>query len=102
MNQPSLTVNTRNSPVVEIDTEAGAAYVRFKRTKVVRTISREGRCPIIAVDLDAAGEVVGVELLGVKDFNLVALLRQSTIRAPHVNAARTRYVRAPRRELVAA
>jgi uncharacterized protein YuzE len=94
MKREILTVKTRSAPIVEIDTEAGAAYVRFKKAKIARTVSREGPGPIIAVDLDSANEVIGVELIGVNEFSLSALLRQSTIRAPHVNAARTRYIRA--------
>lgn len=98
MKSQILTVKTRSAPVVEIDTEAGAAYVRFKRAKVVRTISREGPGPIVVVDLDANNQVIGVELIGVKVFNLPTLLRQSTIRAPHINPALTRYIRAPKQE----
>ena len=99
MTPQTLTVKTRSTPVVEMDTEAGAAYVRFKRAKVERTISREGPGPIVAVDLDATNQVIGVELIGVKVFNLPTLLRQSAIRAPHIDPALTRYIRASKQEV---
>ena len=77
-----LIVKSRASPVVEIDTEAGAAYVRFKKAKVAKTLRHRSKWPIVTVDLDAAGEVIGVEFVGVKKFNLGYLLKRAFIKAP--------------------
>jgi uncharacterized protein YuzE len=103
----AILVQSRTAPVVEIDTEAGAAYVRFKRwdAKVVRTeYLKAAGTPIVTIDFDRNNEVIGVELIGVKEFGLVKLLETAQVRAPNVDVGRTRYVGAGRNqsELVAA
>jgi uncharacterized protein YuzE len=79
---------------VEIDTEASAAYVRFKRAKVARTLRHDSKWPIVTLDLDARGEVVGVEFIGVKKFNLGYLLKCIPLKAPPQSIARAAYVSA--------
>jgi uncharacterized protein YuzE len=69
-------VNITTAPTVEIDTEAGSAYVRFKRAKIARTLRHGSRWPIVTIDLDAHGQLVGLEFVGVKEFNLAYLLRR--------------------------
>ena len=91
-------------PVVEIDTEAHAAYVRFKRrgTRVVRTeeLSRMGAT--VVVDFDRDDEVIGVELVGVREFGAPKLLELARVRVPNADLTRARYVGAGRGELAAA
>lgn len=41
-------------------------YIRFKKAKVDRTVRQVRRGMICAVDLDAMGAVVGVELIGME------------------------------------
>jgi uncharacterized protein YuzE len=89
-----LLVQTKSPPTVEIDTEAAAAYVRFKRTKVAKTLRHSSKWPIITIDLDSQGEVVGVEFVGVKKFNLNYLLSQTPIKAPSRSVAQASYVSA--------
>jgi uncharacterized protein YuzE len=80
---------------VEIDTAAMAAYVRFKEnTKVARTLSDEKPGTVVTVDLDAAGEVIGVELVGVREFNVKTLLAKTRVEAPNLDESRVRYVTA--------
>jgi uncharacterized protein YuzE len=53
-----------NEYQIEIDEEADAAYVRVGRASVARTVEvADG----ILVDFDARDEMVGVEVLGVRD-----------------------------------
>ena len=90
-----ILVQSRRPPTVEIDTAAGAAYVRFKREdiKVARTeqIDRPGY-PIVTVDYDKGGEPIGVELLGVVEFSVTRLLELAQIKAPNADLNRARYV----------
>lgn len=47
-----------DKPTVEVDTEAGAAYIRFSKGKVHRT-----KMMLVAFDLDRSGKVLGAEIL---------------------------------------
>jgi len=77
-----ILVKTNTPPTVEIDTEARAAYIRFKRAKIAKTLRHGSKWPIVTIDLNARGEVVGVEFVGVRRFNLGYLLRRVSLKAP--------------------
>jgi uncharacterized protein YuzE len=82
-------------PIVELDSEGRAAYVRFCGRKVAETrpVSTDG-C-IITVDFDSDGGVIGVELVGVSEFGIEVLLEKAGISPiPRRLAERTRYVAA--------
>ena len=87
-----LKINADKPPVVELDSEALAAYVRFSSKKVVRTepVTTDG-C-IVTVDFDSANEVVGVELVGVKEFGITKLLKKVGVPISKRMAEETRYV----------
>src|SRR5207244_1355366 len=89
-----LVVRSKAPPTVEIDTEASAAYVRFKRTKVARTFRHGSKWPIVTIDLDQRGDVIGVEFVGVRKFNLGYLLRRAPVKALAHTIARATYVSA--------
>jgi len=95
----TIRVNSAAAPTVEVDTEAAAVYVRFKRTKVVRTLTRNVPNMHVAVDLDRNGEVVGVEAVGVREVQIARILKMAAVRAPNIDFANVRYLPA---ELVAA
>ncbi len=90
----TLVLRSKTPPIVEIDTEASAAYVRFKHAKVARTVRHGAKWPIVTLDLDAHGEVVGIEFVGVKKFNLGYLLERVPLKASLRTIARTIYVSA--------
>ena len=50
--------------------------------------------PVITLDLDSAGEVIGIEFVGVKRFDLAHLLKQIPLKAPARTLARVSYVSA--------
>ena len=82
-------------PVVEVDTVAQALYVYFQRgVKVARTVV-QNQWPLVTVDLDKHGGVIGVEACGVAEFTLSPVLNTARVEAPTrlVNAAR--YVPTP-------
>lgn len=85
-------VQSTTPPTVEIDTASNSVYVRFKKAAVARTVSNHAQMMHIAVDLDSKGEVVGIEAVGVTEFNLTAILRNARVHAPRVNASKVRYV----------
>jgi uncharacterized protein YuzE len=95
----TIRVSSATAPTVEVDTEAAAVYVRFKRTKVVRTLARNVPHMHVAVDLDRNGEVVGVEAVRVREVQIARILKLAAPQAPNINFANARYVPA---ELVAA
>lgn len=93
-NNHKLAVTSKTAPTVEIDTEASAAYVRFTRATVAKTVRHGSRWPIVTIDLDARGQVIGIEFVGIKKFNLEHLLQQVPLKAPARAVARANYVSA--------
>ena len=87
-----INVGTAKAPTVEIDTEADAVYVRFKRTKICRTLNRPARSMHIAIDLDAKDEVVGLEVIGAKEYSVTRVLHLAHVRAPQDLLNRVRYI----------
>jgi uncharacterized protein YuzE len=87
-----VVIKSSAPPVVEIDTNAGAAYVRFSSNKVSRTEEVEHPDAVVTIDFDNRNEVVGVELVGVREFSIKVLLLKVPITAPHVNYNLARYV----------
>jgi uncharacterized protein YuzE len=85
--------------MVEIDTEASAAYVRFGRGKVARTDPYAGDKKMVMVDFDARDRVLGIEVIGSKEFSIGQLLRKIPVKVPAATLLRARYVSA---ELAAA
>jgi uncharacterized protein YuzE len=90
----SILVKGACAPTVEIDTEVASAYVRFKSSKVAKTVSRDQPGAVVAIDFDASNEVVGIELIGVHEFTLTRLLKLARVKAPHADLNKPRYVRA--------
>jgi uncharacterized protein YuzE len=71
-------IRSTKPPVVEIDTEVRAAYVRFSNNRVVCTkeVPNADTSAIITIDLDEKQNVVGVELIGVTRFEIKVLLQR--------------------------
>lgn len=89
----AFVVHATRTPVVEVDTEATAAYVRFSRAKVARTMPF-GEHSLAMVDLDQKGQIIGIEFIGQKDFSIRELLRNAPIEVSDETLNRTRYVSA--------
>jgi uncharacterized protein YuzE len=87
-----ITVKSSATPVVEFDYSVRAWYIRFSKKKVAKTISDDKPGVVVAIDFDDRNEVVGVELLGVKEFTISMLLKIANVRAPNVNFENTRFV----------
>ncbi len=92
-----ITLNRNTPPVVELDSAAMAAYIRFSRRKVSRTEVLDSRKSTVTVDYDSAGDLIGIELIGVKEFTLDRLLEASGIVLEHRSLEAVqpaRYIRA--------
>ena len=84
--QEIIRITSNTPPVVEIDSQSHSAYVRFKTTKVVRTLPIQTQGTPVTIDFDARNEVVGIELIGVVEFSVKALLRQAPVTMVHPEA----------------
>ena len=61
---------------------------------MARTVDRGGRSALVTVDLDERDEVVGIEMIGMGEFNLSVILKAARVDAPAEAVARARYVHA--------
>ncbi len=87
-----INISTKRPPVVELDSSAHAAYVRFSKKRVAATKIVSEDKHIVTIDLDTKGEVVGVELVGVEEFSITGLLKLAGIAIPKSLLAETSYV----------
>jgi len=81
-------------PVVEIDTEATAAYIRLRSSKVTRTEPYASEKGFAMLDFDAEGNVVGIEVVGRQEFSIRELIQQIPVQASEAVLNQTRYVAA--------
>jgi uncharacterized protein YuzE len=81
-------------PVVEIDTEATAAYIRLRNTAVARTKPFASEHAFVMLDFDAEGNVVGIEVVGQQEFSIRELIKLVPVRTTESILDRTRYVSA--------
>src|SRR4051812_6133970 len=68
-------------PVVEIDTEATAAYIRLREGAIARTEPFGSDAGLVMLDFDSEGNVVGVEVVGQHEFSIRELIKLVPIRA---------------------
>jgi len=90
-------------PRIEFDLSVMGWYVRFKSAKVAKTISEDVPGHVYAIDLDAQGELIGFELLGVREFSIELLLNIPSIDFSRTDLQRAKFVpAAARKDLVEA
>jgi uncharacterized protein YuzE len=90
-----VNVTKPSAPVVEVDTVAQALYVYFQRgVKVAKTVV-QNQWPLVAVDLDKDGGVIGVEACGVDEFTLSPVLDKARVEIPARLLNSARYVPTP-------
>lgn len=99
-----ISVRSKEPPAIEIDPSCSSAYVRYRKAKVARTeeITERRSSITCAVDFDAAGEVVGIEIVGVKEFTIEKILELLPEGARNFNFKRARFVPAFNPDLVEA
>jgi uncharacterized protein YuzE len=86
------------APVVEIDTEAPAAYIRISHKPVARTVVLRDDEILSTMDLDASGNLIGIEVVWPTEFGIEKLLAESRAKVVFARSAleRTRYLSAKR------
>lgn len=89
-----IIVKSSSPPVVEFDGSVRAWYVRFSKRRIARTLSEDKPGVVVTIDLDDRGEIVGVELIGVKEFTLGMLQKFAHIETPNIDFGRTRFIHA--------
>ena len=82
--------------MIEFDGSCGAVYIRFKRTKVEQTLEQCITGPIITVDLDKSGDVVGVEALVWDEFEIANILKIAKVRTEGVDFSRAKFRAVPK------
>jgi Protein of unknown function (DUF2283) len=77
MSKNRIVMRSTTAPMLEIDPASRAVYIRFSRAKVHKTIADKnpGAGVIITTDIDARNNLIGVEILGVKEFSLKVIRR---------------------------
>lgn len=66
-------ITSKKPPVLEIDREAGAIYVRFSTSPVAQSLRQGSGMPVIVVDLDKDGNAVGLEAVGVDSVSVAQI-----------------------------
>src|SRR5437588_3986550 len=93
-NRKGFVIPITQPPVVEIDTEATAAYIRLRDTKVVATKPYSSEKGLVMLDFDADQNVVGIEVVGRQEFSIRELIKQIPVKASDAVLNATRYVAA--------
>lgn len=89
-----IKIASKEPPVVELDSEACCAYVRFSGAPVEKTLELESAHCTVTADLAADGSVVGIELVGVREFTLQNLMAGLGIKLTRKQLGQARYVSA--------
>ena len=86
-------VVSKNPPTVELDSAAHAAYIRFSNERVEKTAVVDVDNCLVTMDIAESGNVIGVELVGVQEFQIDSLIEKAGIRGISDEMIRkTRYV----------
>ena len=79
-------------PVVEFDKSVAAWYVRIGKGKVARTMHQEKQGAIVNTDVDRQNRVIGIEMLGIREFTIPAFFRLTGLPPHKVDFTRARFV----------
>lgn len=85
-------VQSSTPPVVEFDQSVAAWYVRFSHGKVARTMHQEKKGAIVNIDVDSQNRVIGIELLGIREFTIRAFFRLTGLAPSAVDFTRARFI----------
>lgn len=91
-----ITVRAKTPPTVELDSNAHSAYIRFSEAEVSKTEIIACDREVVTADLDKDGYVIGIELVGVNEFTVSALIKATGVKLPKKQLENTRYISAKR------
>jgi hypothetical protein len=89
-------------PRIEFDLSVRAWYLRWSNARVAKTISEDRPGYIAALDLDAKNQIIGLELIGQREFSISWLKKASPIDLSEIDFDKARFVPAVCRESVVA
>ena len=89
-----FTIPITEPPIVEIDTEATAAYIRLADAEIARTEPFGASGGFVMLDFDVDGNVVGIEVVGQQEFSIRELIKLLPVEASDSVLDRTRYITA--------
>jgi hypothetical protein len=101
MRQPNkirFKIPSSNAPTIEFDQSVGAWYVRFNNSKVSKTVPQNIPGLVAAMDLDSDGEVVGLELIGVREFSISLLKKVAPVDVSRIDFDNARFIHVRHRE----
>lgn len=90
------------APTIEFDPAVMAWYVRFGSAKVAKTIADDAPGHLCTIDLDDRNRVIGVEILGAKQFSIEMFRKLNLVDLTKVNFEKARFIPATHRDEVAA
>lgn len=73
------------APVVRFDAAVESLYVKVRRGLVAKTVELDVQSVTATCDLDASGQVIGIELIGIKGFPRVRAMPVSCAQARPAN-----------------
>lgn len=94
MNEPHthfFEVKSKTPPTLEFDPSIMGIYVRFRKEKVAKTIPSLESTGIVNLDLNAKGEVIGIEAIGIEGLSLSGILEMAHVQAPKVDLSRATF-----------
>jgi len=78
---------------LEFDPTCRAVYIRFKSARINKTVSEKHvKDCIVTIDLDSNNAVIGVELIGVKEFSIAAIRHKLPDRMKQMDFERARFM----------
>jgi hypothetical protein len=94
MSKNRIVMRSNTPPTLEIDPTSRALYIRFSKAKVHKTIPDENPKPgvLITSDVDARNNLIGVEILGVKEFSLKVIRRVLPVPLQDIDLESARFV----------
>ena len=85
-------VQSSTPPVVEFDQSVTVWYVRFNNGKIARTLHPEKQGAMVNIDVDSQDRVIGIELLGIREFSIRAFFRLTGLPRRTVDFTRARFI----------
>src|SRR5437667_12716841 len=88
----SFVIPITEPPVVEIDTEATAAYIRLRDAEVARTEPYESDKGLVMLDFGANNNVIGIEVVGQQEVSIRELIQQVPVQTSGDGLSQTCHV----------
>ena len=90
-----LKINSEEPPVIERPENTSETYIWINRKgKVAKTINRSS-WPLVNIDYDEKGNLIGIEVIGLQKLDFATLLKKLNIHAPQEWIQSARWISRP-------